>query len=267
MLLPRVITAMVGIPLVTAFIWIGGIPFFLFILGVIIFSLYEYYTVMSIGLKPVDLISLFLCGIILPFAVFFNGNFYPLNIGVFLPLFISLCFILPLFREVFAYERYLERPAYTSFGLMLISFGLAHLPLIRDLRPDGRTLTFAIVVTVWVMDTAAYFVGKKFGANKLSSVSPKKTVEGFFAALASAVLTMWIFHFYLNNFSAFYSFLFAMLIGFAGQYSDLAESLIKRAAGVKDSSNILPGHGGVLDRFDSYLFIAPMAYYFLIFTR
>ncbi|MEW5951171.1 MAG: phosphatidate cytidylyltransferase [Elusimicrobia bacterium] len=267
MLLPRVITALFGIPLVAGFIWVGGIPFFFFILGIIIFSLYEYYTVMSVGLKPVDPFSLFFCGIILPFAVFFNGDYYPLNIGIFLPLFISLSFILPLLREVFAKERYLERPAYTSFGIMLISFGLAHLPLIRDLRPDGRILTFAIIITVWVMDTAAYFIGKKFGKNKLSSVSPKKTVEGFFAALAFAALTMWIFHFYISAATAFYSFLLAMLIGLAGQYSDLAESLIKRAAGVKDSSNLLPGHGGVLDRFDSYLFIAPLTYYFLVLTR
>lgn len=267
MLLPRLITAIFGIPLVAGFIWFGGLPFFFFVLGVIIFSLYEYYTVMSVGLKPVDPVSLFLCGVLLPFAVLLNGETYPLNLGVFLPFFISLSFILPFFREIFAAERYLERPAYTAFGVMLISFGLSHLVLIRDIRPDGRILTFAIIVTVWVMDTAAYFIGKRFGKNKLSSVSPKKTVEGFFAALVSAALVMWLFHFFLQGFSAFYSFIFAMLIGLAGQYSDLAESLIKRAVGVKDSSNLLPGHGGVLDRFDSYLFIAPLAYYFLVLTK
>ncbi len=267
MLLPRVITAIFGIPLVLGFIWFGGLPFFLFIFGVILFSLYEFYTIMSVGMKPVDPFSLFFCGAILPFAIFLNGDVYQLNIGFFLPLFISISFILPLLREVFVSERYLERPAYTSFGIMLISFNLSHLSLIRDMRPDGRIFTFAIIVTVWVMDTAAYVIGKKFGKNKLSSVSPKKTVEGFFAALISAILVMWIFGFFIDGFSPFYSFLFAIIISLAGQYSDLAESLIKRAAGVKDSSNLLPGHGGVLDRFDSYIFIAPLAYYFLIFIR
>ena len=267
MLLPRVITAIIGAPLVLAFIWFGQLPYFLFVFSVIIFSLYEYYSIMKIGLKPVDGFSLFFSGILLPIAFYINGENTNVNMYNFLPFFISLSFILPLLSELFAKERYLERPAYTLFGIMFISFSLSHLILIRDLRPDGRIITFSIVITVWIMDSAAYFIGRKFGKNKLSPVSPKKTIEGFMAAIISAIFTMYIFHFFINTISLINILILSLLISLCGQFSDLAESLIKRAVSVKDSSNLLPGHGGVLDRFDSYLFIAPVCYYFLIFIR
>lgn len=267
MLLPRIMTAVLGIPVVVAFVYFGGLPYFFFIFLIIALSLYEYATLLRIGLKPVERFSLFIFGALIPAALYLNGENTEVNISNFIPLIISLSVISSLVYELFASERYLERVAYTIFGIFMISWNLSHLILIRDLRPDGRLLTFAIIITVWTMDTAAYFIGKRFGRKKLSPVSPKKTVEGFLAGLFSAVLCLWIFHFFIDGITPFNMVIIGLIIGVAGQLSDLAESLIKRAVGAKDSSNLLPGHGGILDRFDSYIFIAPLVYYFIILAR
>ncbi|PIS46761.1 MAG: phosphatidate cytidylyltransferase [Elusimicrobia bacterium CG08_land_8_20_14_0_20_51_18] len=267
MLLPRIITAVLGIPVVVSFVYFGGLPYFFFVFLIVMLSLYEYSTLLKIGLKPVERFSLFFFGALIPAALYLNGDNTEANLSNFIPLIISLSVISSLVYELFASEKYLERVAYTIFGIFMISWNLSHLILIRDLRPDGRLLTFAIIITVWTMDTAAYFIGRRFGRRKLSPVSPKKTVEGFLAGLFSSVLCLWIFHFFMDGISTFNMVLIGLIIGIAGQLSDLAESLIKRAVGAKDSSNLLPGHGGILDRFDSYIFIAPLVYYFVILAR
>ncbi|MBP7796183.1 MAG: phosphatidate cytidylyltransferase [Elusimicrobiales bacterium] len=265
MILPRIITAIIGIPVILLVIYAGGFPFFAFITFVIIMSLYEYSLMMKLALKPVDNFSLFLCGILFPVIFYLNGGEYS-SIYNFLPFFISLSVILPWFIELFRKEKYLERVTYTIAGTLFISFNLSFLILLRDLKPYGRNMVFSIIICVWIMDTAAYFVGSKFGKNKLNDISPKKTIEGFVAGLLTAL----IFYYFAagifkENFSLKEMLLIGLLVSLAGQFSDLGESLVKRACGVKDSSNLLPGHGGFLDRFDSYIFISPIIYYTIIF--
>ena len=125
------------------------------------------------------------------------------------------------------------------------------------------------MVTIWVSDTGAYFSGRFFGRHKLNpEVSPKKTWEGAVGgtllAVGAAALMQ---HLFLPTcFSVKAALGLGLLVAVVGQVSDLAESVLKRSAGVKDSSNLLPGHGGFLDRFDSYLLLAPLFYYVVLYT-
>ena len=148
-------------------------------------------------------------------------------------------------------------------------WALAHLINLRDIPQYGEYLTLFMIITVWVSDTGAYFCGRFLGRHKLNvEVSPKKTWEGAVGgtllAVGAAVLMA---HLFLSNtLTVKTAVILGLLIAIVGQVSDLAESVIKRSTGVKDSSNLLPGHGGFLDRFDSYLLLAPLFYYVVLYT-
>ena len=157
--------------------------------------------------------------------------------------------------------------AVTVLGVMYVAFGLTHLVLIRGLDA-GALLVLTVLLSVWAADVGAYFVGSLIGRHKLApSISPGKSWEGFAGGILGSVL-VW---------SAAYQIAdtglgFAWHIGIgvaaavAGLFGDLLESRIKREVGVKDSSNVLPGHGGFLDRFDSLIVVAVVAYYLLAWS-
>jgi phosphatidate cytidylyltransferase len=135
--------------------------------------------------------------------------------------------------------------------------------------PSGGLLLLLPLLVTWASDIGAYAFGRTFGRNKLiPSVSPGKTVEGALGGLIASVIVAWLYSRYLLRPDAHLGFrrepfgiiAFGALISIAAQIGDLAESLIKREGGVKDSSRIIPGHGGVLDRVDSLLFVLPIAY-------
>lgn len=135
--------------------------------------------------------------------------------------------------------------------------------------PGGALLIFPLVVT-WASDIGAYFVGRTIGGRKLiPAVSPGKTVSGAIGGLVSSMLVAWLYARYVLvpvaqiGFTPWGALLFGALISMAAQVGDLFESLIKREGGVKDSSRIIPGHGGILDRFDSLIFVLPVAYLLL----
>jgi len=135
--------------------------------------------------------------------------------------------------------------------------------------PGGALLVFPMVIT-WASDIGAYFTGRAIGGRKLiPSVSPGKTVSGAVGGLVASMLVSWLYARYVLvpiaslGFTPWGALLFGAIISVAAQVGDLFESLIKREAGVKDSSRILPGHGGILDRFDSLIFVLPVAYLLL----
>lgn len=155
------------------------------------------------------------------------------------------------------------------FQTLYVSVLFAHIVLVRKL-PQGEFSIWIIFVTAWLSDTVAFAVGKKFGKNKLlPEISPKKTVEGAVGGLAGSVIFNLIlgivcsvaFKLNVNYLSLFFV---SIVAGVMSQLGDLAASSIKREYGIKDFSNLLPGHGGMLDRFDSVLFVAPTVYYFVV---
>jgi phosphatidate cytidylyltransferase len=224
---------------------------------------------MKMGGKPVQAPTLFALGMLLPAALYFD-HYSAAQAGGdnFAGSVLTLIVIVPLVYEIFSGKKYLERIGFTLMGLFMISWCLFHLIALRDIRPDGEALTFMLIVTVWVMDTAAYAFGRFFGKKQLSTISPKKTWEGAVAGFISAILMTLLFRACMKEtVSAAYAVTAGVLIGVFGQLSDIAESMLKRAAGAKDSSNLLPGHGGILDRFDSYIFLAPVIYYLTVYSR
>ncbi len=169
-------------------------------------------------------------------------------------------------------QPYIANVATTILGF-LIAWMPCHICLIRHMGPkvtlykwsfcQGLYFLLFIFFVILVTDIAAYYFGVNFGKHKLSPViSPKKTIEGAVAGLVCSVVTGLIIG-KLIGISIYHSFVLALIVTVMAQLGDLSESLIKRDAGVKDSGHSLPGHGGFLDRADSYLFSVPVAYYYI----
>lgn len=172
-------------------------------------------------------------------------------------------------------RRPLAVAAVTIFGIIytgaMLSFAysIRYHPYTVGAAGGATLLLFPLLLT-WTTDTGAYFVGRSIGRRKLiPSVSPGKSVEGALGGLLIAIFVAWLFERSVLIPVAHIAFapgavlLFGAVISVAAQVGDLAESLLKREAGVKDSSRIIPGHGGVLDRLDSLLFVLPAAYWLL----
>ncbi|PPS41192.1 phosphatidate cytidylyltransferase [Chroococcidiopsis sp. TS-821] len=130
--------------------------------------------------------------------------------------------------------------------------------------PPGLIYTLLAFFCIWAADIGAYTVGRLFGRTRLSDISPKKTVEGAIFGVVASVAVAMAGAWYLNwPFWALTGLSLGLLIGIASLLGDLTESMMKRDAGVKDSGQLIPGHGGILDRADSYVFTAPLVYYFV----
>lgn len=154
--------------------------------------------------------------------------------------------------------------AYTFVGICYIPFFFMFLSLINGME-KGKFLLGYVFMAAWGTDVFAYCVGMKLGKHKFSKVSPKKSIEGCIGGVIGAVLIILLYTFILNkyllfDYGYFKMFLFGVVLSLIGQLGDFSASAIKRYVDIKDYSNLLPGHGGVLDRIDSVLFIAPFAY-------
>jgi phosphatidate cytidylyltransferase len=173
-----------------------------------------------------------------------------------------------------AVTQALADAATSVFGLIYIGFSLLAIPDLRT-QTNGPSLVVFLFGVVWAGDIAALYIGRSFGRHKLApSLSPNKTWEGTVASLAGSLLITGLLlaiSNYLNHLNSvtlsyadevwWYWLLLAVLVNIAAQVGDLAESALKRSAGVKDSGNLLPGHGGVLDRIDALLLAAPALWY------
>jgi len=157
----------------------------------------------------------------------------------------------------------------TVFPVLFVGLMLGHLVALRSLPgEDGKDPLLLLFVCVYLGDTAAYYVGTRFGRRKLApALSPKKSWEGAVGGTLASIAGGVIAHFtFYQRLPISQGLLLGLLLGVAGIVGDLAESLVKRASGVKDSSGLLPGHGGALDRTDSLLFAAPILYYYCLYV-
>ena len=135
--------------------------------------------------------------------------------------------------------------------------------------PEGPELVFFNLLVVWLGDAGAYYTGKKFGKHKLSPrISPKKTIEGLAGGIVTSIITAVVIQMtFFEEFPIVHAVIVGAILSIAGVIGDLAESMWKRSAAVKDSGTLIPGHGGFLDRFDSILFTAPILYTYWAFAR
>lgn len=254
-MLKRILTALWGIPLILWIVHLGDQLFFILIEIIACFGVLEFYNLLEKrGYK-----TLKLEGII---AAFLYILFLYLESRWALRIFLPLLVLSILIYELIKKEHSIIEIALTFLGFFYIPFLLGYLLLIRNLRL-GEQLTYFILIITWISDTSAFLVGKYLGKHKLApSISPNKTIEGAIAAIVSSTITSMIFG-YLYYERYILPLVLGITLGVMGQLGDLVESMLKREIGTKDSSSLLPGHGGILDRFDSLLFIAPTTYYML----
>jgi len=261
----RIIVSLFAIPIILLTSYFGELYFAAFVLLIGLTAFYEF----SMMSKKKDIL------VNIPLGLFFTLllilNFYY-HFADALLLFLSVSFIL-LFIELFRDKgSVILNVGSTLLGVFYIGFFAGTFIGIREMFTatsevyrGGGILIISIFASIWFCDSAAYFVGTAIGKHKLfPRVSPNKSWEGAIAGFVFAVLTMIAAHsFSLRFISIEDAIIIGVIVGSIGQIGDLVESLVKRDAGVKDSSSIIPGHGGIFDRFDSLLFTAPAVYLYL----
>jgi phosphatidate cytidylyltransferase len=270
----RVIVAIVAIPLVALVVWAGGVylALFLAVLGALgaweLLRLAERAGVRGLYGPAMVTAALLPIG---THAIASGWMLRPAAIGATLLVAIVALTVFERSPE----QRPLEASAVTVFGALYCSGSLALAYLLREHqwavgKAAGSALLFFPIALTWISDSAAYFVGRAVGRRKLfPAVSPKKTVAGAVGAVFAAAVAAPLYVEYVLRplaqlaLSPAVALLFGVVTSVAGQLGDLAESLYKRQAGVKDSSGLIPGHGGILDRLDSLYFVLPVAYLLL----
>ena len=229
-----------------------------------IVAIHEYLNAISKICKPIKWISYLSCIIVAIVGLI------PEQYINFILMFEMPILLLLMFAQVIATDMKttFKDMVYTLLGIAYIQTFMMFLSLINGMH-NGRILFVYLLIAAFGTDVFAYSIGCRIGKHKFSKVSPKKSIEGCIAGTLGAVLIGVIFTVILNQaFSYNYSYLVVISAGIAfsliGQIGDFAASCIKRYVDIKDYSNLLPGHGGMLDRIDSVLFIAPFAY--MLFT-
>lgn len=177
-----------------------------------------------------------------------------------------LLFMLPITELLFSRNIELVNIRYSFLGVVYISLSFGLLMDLRTLPEIGKLAPLVIIFTIWINDTMAYLVGSMIGRTPLSAISPKKTWEGTLGGIILAVATISIWA-WLIDLPVHHAIAISLIAAISGTFGDLLESKLKRMAGVKDSGQIMPGHGGFLDRFDSLLLATPFVWiYFQIFV-
>ncbi len=259
-LLSRIAVTVVGLPLVLGFVYLGGWWLFGLAVFAALVALHELYG-MARGLRP-----LVLAGYAGALATLLGAEIGGAEwmVGGFM-LTLVLAFLLYGIAET--RQTATVTMSTTVTGVAWIALGLGHLLLLRDVPEYGRIAVFAVLIAVFADDTAAYLVGRLIGRHKLApSLSPGKTWEGFIAGTLAAIAASF-FTLYDDRetfLSIWQAVVLGLAIALAGAAGDLFESALKRDLKVKDSGQLLGGHGGMLDRIDSLLFASVAAFYVIL---
>lgn len=260
----RVVSAVVGLVLFFIIVFMDQLVLNIAIGALILFMLFELFHAFGYGWT----FSIIGCvGSLIIIAVLSLGN-----IDLFMGALIVYVLFLVLFAILSHKKTKFSDVAIMFFATIYISCFLVYVSRVRSMNEQGLLFVFLIFICAWACDSGAYFAGKLFGRHKLApEISPKKTVEGAVGGVVTSIVGCII----LGLVSQFYlrlevNYLFLCIIGLIGailgQFGDLTASLMKRQCGVKDFGNIMPGHGGVLDRFDSVILVAPFIYYAVAFA-
>ena len=259
----RITSGLLGFPLVLIIFLIGNKYIVDVLLAVVtILAMDEYLKAISKVCKPIKWIAYLSCIIIALIPIIPKEAIMPITILT-IP-----TILLILFAHVIAtnMKTSFKDVAYTFLGIFYIVFFMSFIAIIDGMK-DGKILIWYTLIASWGTDIFAYFIGKKFGKHKFSKVSPKKSIEGCIAGVVGALAISLIYTYICNTFwnmefSYIYVSIMIIILSLIGQIGDFAASSIKRYVDIKDFSNLIPGHGGMLDRIDSLLFLAPFAYMF-----
>lgn len=259
--LKRVIVALIFIPAILALCYFGGIPFMLFILGIGLLSFYEFMKFSKLKMNNPQITF----GLVSVFVIILNSLLNKLEYYDLLILIIISHSIIELFRNK---GSAIYNLGVTLLGIFYTGFFSSTIVSIREyfnFYDNGGFLIISMIITIWVCDSAAFFGGINLGKHKLfPRVSPKKSWEGAVFGFVFSIAAMVVLKNYFVTFlSLEQAIVIGGIVGTIGQIGDLIESLFKRDAGVKDSSNLIPGHGGIFDRFDSLLASSPIVFFYL----
>lgn len=267
MSIKRIITALIGFPIVILFLVFGNKYMLDIVFAcVAIISMYEYTKCVSHKAKVVSWLG-YVCAlsIALIHIVQYNVISFITTFGI--PVLLFLLFAHVIISNM---KITFEDIAFTLIGILYIFCFVVFLPLIYGIESEisGKLLIWYVIFAAWGTDTFAYLIGRNFGKIKFSKVSPKKTIEGCVSGTIASVIINLIFTWCINKYLGYdISYLTIAVIGtilsIIGQLGDFSASVIKRYFDVKDYSELFPGHGGMLDRIDSVMFIAPFAYMLL----
>jgi phosphatidate cytidylyltransferase len=271
-LLKRIFTAVIFLAIGITALFVHYAAFYSLLLLIVLLALIEYFQLIKTELHYEQNNPKVICGISIIGGIFiftllalFGNNFIPAKYLVLIPCLLFLIMVAELF---FKSDKPFFQMALRVYGVFYIAIPLGFVALIQyahnEYRPD---VILGILLLVWSSDVFAYFFGKLFGKHKLfARISPGKTIEGF---VGGAIMTL-IVSFVLTRFIPVYSIIdwivIAVIIIVFGTLGDLFESMIKRNLKVKDSGFILPGHGGILDRFDGLIFSLPFVVAYILFT-
>jgi phosphatidate cytidylyltransferase len=265
----RVISGLAGLPIIIAAVWFDTpLPWLTILVAAWgLLAVWEFYKLGAVtGARPLTYI-----GLALTLLFIISPSFkYDLT----LPLLLTLTIMVPLIwllgysRKEGSFISWM----WTSAGILYIGWLLSYLVALRGITPPplGRNLTFLALFTIFAADTTAFFVGRALGKHRLAPrISPGKTWEGAIGGALGAALVAAGFTLPTPlqlPLSLANAVIIGLLVGIFGQLGDLAESLLKRNVGVKDSGRLMPGHGGALDRVDSIVFAVVVVYYYVIWV-
>jgi phosphatidate cytidylyltransferase len=255
--------------LLFATVLIGSIVFgpwsFALLFGLFsIFILREFYQLSkTAGISPLRNTGLFLGG-----CIFFLTFLSTMGVitGNLTGIYLAVLFIVPVIELYRAKKNSMENVAVTLFGILYVifPFSLFNFFVFPDYPEAGQydpKLLIILFILIWAYDSGAYLFGITMGKHRLfERISPKKSWEGFFGGWILALLVAAGLQRIFPDYELFFMLLIATAVTIAGTYGDLVESMIKRNLGIKDSGKFMPGHGGLLDRFDSILFASPFVY-------
>ncbi|WP_243386894.1 phosphatidate cytidylyltransferase [Bacillus kexueae] len=260
----RIITAVVAAALFIPIVFIGGIPFTILIYMMASVGLFELLRMKKIPILSIPgVVSLLILWVLL-FPSRYIELLNDINISKVGTVFLAVMFFLT-YTVISKNKFTFDDVGFTIVATLYVGVGFY---FFNETRYEQLEYIFFALFLVWATDSGAYFFGRAFGKKKLwPEISPNKTIEGFFGGIASAIVVALLFQMVTDIWPSYLLVAFiAVFVSIFGQMGDLVESALKRHYHVKDSGTILPGHGGILDRFDSLLFVLPILYFLLKVT-
>lgn len=258
----RIITGLLAFLLLVAILFS---PVVFFEIALILVSFSALYEVMkATGLlknKPLVFVNFLFSALLM----------YAFRISLIISVMMLITYLFTLFTlMVFCHKNIVITDVVTSYFLMLYTVCLLHFIVLIRTSDFGLLNVFILLIGVFATDTFAYFTGVSIGKHKLCpEISPKKTIEGSLGGWIGCILLLFIYGYFLSKFSYKINFtalaVFSVICGGLSQIGDLTASIIKRFYGIKDYGNLLPGHGGIMDRLDSILLVSPLLYLFILY--
>lgn len=262
----RITSALIGLPIVVILLVFGNNYIVDIIFAIVAaMSLHEYFNAFKEKASPVIWMG-YLASALIALIHIIPAEHAMTIVSVLIPISITTLFLQVILTNM---KTNVKDIAITFFGICYIPLFIMFISLLYGLE-NGKFLIWYILTCAWGTDVFAYIIGRRFGKHKFSKISPNKSIEGCVSGIIGAVILSLLFTFLFNTyfkmtFPYLYIALISIILSIVGQIGDFAASSIKRYAGIKDFSNLIPGHGGMLDRIDSVIFIAPFAFMLLKF--